>query len=375
MDKFSLVDIKKINYSDVYHYIYNNAGSSKQAIASALGMSLPTVTQHLNSLLSEELIQKCGQLNSNIGRKAIAYSILPNARISLGIEILENYIAILAINLRGEAIAKRIVDIHFEKSETYTRQVSEEINLFIKDEIHTSPHILGIGFGMQGLVSSDGKEVIYGQILDYTGLTIDSFSKYLNYPCRFVHDSECAASSDLWNHKEATDIFYLSLSHHLGGAVILQGNIHPGYSGTSGVIEHMTLFPGGKECYCGKKGCADAYCAVSALLYEDETLEDFFTNKTAKSKEHLKRFDKYLDNLAIVINNIHMVINLPVMLGGHMSPYLEDSDTETLFQKVCALSAFPETESFISLGTREKSAIAIGAGLPFIKEYLDNLAL
>ena len=38
MEKFSLTDIKKMNYSDVYHYIYNHDCCSKQNIANDLKM-------------------------------------------------------------------------------------------------------------------------------------------------------------------------------------------------------------------------------------------------------------------------------------------------------------------------------------------------
>ena len=42
MEQFSLTDIKKKNLSDVYHYIYMNPSCSKQDIATALSVSLPT---------------------------------------------------------------------------------------------------------------------------------------------------------------------------------------------------------------------------------------------------------------------------------------------------------------------------------------------
>lgn len=54
MEQFSLTDIKKKNLSDVYHYIYMNPSCSKQDIATALSVSLPTVSQHLTTLESEQ---------------------------------------------------------------------------------------------------------------------------------------------------------------------------------------------------------------------------------------------------------------------------------------------------------------------------------
>ena len=98
METFSLTDIKKKNLSDVYHYIYSNPGCSKQAIASALSISLPTVSQHLSTLLKEALIEKCGQLSSSVGRRAMAYRTVPTARIAIGVEILPRNIYIAALN-------------------------------------------------------------------------------------------------------------------------------------------------------------------------------------------------------------------------------------------------------------------------------------
>ncbi len=32
----------------------------------------------------------------------------------------------------------------------------------------------------------------------------------------------------------------------------------------------MILIPGGDRCYCGKQGCADAYCAASVLTGDEK---------------------------------------------------------------------------------------------------------
>ncbi len=106
MEQFSLTDIKKKNLSDVYHYIYMNPSCSKQDIATALSVSLPTVSQHLTTLESEQLIEKCGRLSSSVGRRANAYQIISDAKIAIGLEILPHTTHILSINLYGKMIAK-----------------------------------------------------------------------------------------------------------------------------------------------------------------------------------------------------------------------------------------------------------------------------
>lgn len=61
------------------------------------------------------------------------------------------------------------------------------------------------------------------------------------------------------------DFFYLSLSNTVGGAYFSGGNLLYGTEFRCGEVGHMTLVPDGKPCYCGKRGCLDAYCAAGNL--------------------------------------------------------------------------------------------------------------
>ena len=79
---------KKINHSKIYHMIYRELkGVSKQEIMRRLGLSLPTVTQKLEELQAEGLVQDAGAADSTGGRRARAFSIQserPNSAKSAG---------------------------------------------------------------------------------------------------------------------------------------------------------------------------------------------------------------------------------------------------------------------------------------------------
>ncbi|MCI8814847.1 MAG: ROK family transcriptional regulator [Lachnospiraceae bacterium] len=373
MDKLSLTDIKKKNYSDIYHFIYKNHKTSKQSIVQGLQISLPTVNQHLNALLQNGLIEKSGQLHSQVGRRANLYAIIPQARAAIGVEILKNSISIVAVDLLGKEISSQCFHLNFENSDAYFRQVSAYILEFIKNAPIPHQTILGVGFGIQGLVSSDGTQMTYSKILDTEGLTAQKFEKHLDLPCLFIHDSECAAESALWNFPGIQDSIYLSLGHHLGGAIIIQGKIQQGRTGKSGTMEHMTLIPNGKKCYCGQLGCAECYCSADALLKPRETLKTFFQNKDVGRQDNLNRWKEYLEHLAMFINNLHLVIDCTVILGGHLAPYMKKEDFQSLHQIIQTLTAFPEEESFLLHGSPYPDSVATGAALKFIKGFLDGI--
>ena len=47
----------------------------------------------------------------------------------------------------------------------------------------------------------------------------------------------------------------------------------------------MILVPGGRKCYCGKSGCADAYCAASVLTQDNRQSLDAFMEKIESGDE------------------------------------------------------------------------------------------
>lgn len=375
MELFSLTDIKKKNLSDVYHYIYYDHGCSKQGIATALNMSLPTVTQHLTTLLDAGLIEKCGQLNSTVGRKATLYRAVSTARIAIGIEILANKIYIVALNLYGKKEAKEKFRLKFRPTQDYFEEMKNIVETFLKTYGFQEEQILGIGLGIQGLTTGDGTEITYGAILNCKGLSIEMFSQYFSVPCRFVHDAECAANSELWENPEVQDAIFISLGYHLGGAIIINRELQSGLTGKSGTFEHMTLVPGGNICYCGKAGCAECYCSGNSLLTEDMELEEFFALKEQKDTDCQKKWEEYLDYLSMFIQNLHTVIESTVILGGHITPYFTDSDIEVIQKRVYELSTFQDETSYIIQGRCRSDAVPIGAALPFIKEFLDGIGL
>lgn len=375
MELFSLTDIKKKNLSDVYHYIYCNPECAKQSIATALNMSLPTVTQHLTTLMNENLIEKCGQLTSSVGRRAAAYRIIETARIAIGIEILAKNIYMVALNLYGKKEVKEKFRLDFRPDSSYFEDLKNIVTEFLQTHGYEENQILGIGLGIQGLTSRDGQVVTYGQILNCTGLSIEPFSNYFSAPCRFIHDSECASSSELWENPELKDAIYLSLGHHLGGAIIINGELQSGMTGKSGTFEHMTLIPDGRSCYCGKKGCAECYCSGNSLLDSNMELEEFFIQKQQGDTASLKKWEEFLRYLSTLINNLHMVIESTVILGGHITPYFTDEDISYIRKTVYELSTFQDDTSYIIPGHCRSDAVSIGAALPFIKEFLDGIAM
>ena len=126
------------------------------------------------------------------------------------------------------------------------------------------------------------------------------------------------------------------------------------------------------HCGCGTFTiCAESYCSVNSLLGDSDNLEEFFEKKSAGGTGCIERWEDYLRHLSILINNLHMVLEHTVILGGHVAPYFTDEDLLKIRHYVAERSTFNDDTSYIIPGKCPGDTVAIGAALPFIKEFID----
>ena len=104
------------------------------------------------------------------------------------------------------------------------------------------------------------------------------------------------------------------------------------------------------------------------------SLDAFFIAVRAGSVREGKIWDTYLHHLALAINNILMVVNCDIILGGLLSLYIQPADIETLRKYVLEKSAFDFFNSYLmSKSTTNAYAEATGAALHYIKLFLDQV--
>lgn len=368
----STSELRKTNYSSVYRMIYNEQQTSKQAIATSLNMSLPTVSQYLKELEEVGLIQKAGYYESTGGRKPHILQAVASARVAAGLEIRHDMVRLNLVDLYGSLLAEEVYPVSFEKNDKYYDDLCAWVDTILKRSNLAPEHILGVGIGTQNLISPDGKETAFGKLLP-VGIRVSDFSSRLPYPCVLVHDVELAALAELWHRPDLKNIIYLSLNRNLGGALVTDGNVHVGtYS--SGTIEHMGFMPNGLLCYCGKRGCLEAYCSAKALeLQAEEPLDQFFFNLRMGRKYEVKIWDIYLKNLAIAIDNMRMVYRVDILIGGLLQHYMTTDDYEKLSDYVFEQTFFQVRDLNIISSKIGQRATANGGAIYYIQKFLDNI--
>ena len=413
-------DIRIANRRKVLRAVYGHKEISKQGISQALSMSLPTVTQNLKEIEAMGLIERRGLYESTGGRKAHIYHFVSGARIALGVVLLKEFYRIVAVDLYGNVLKSKEVPVPFSRTEDYFQGLGREIRNFaweavqkreenkektrveskaggrleigtgnqresgtqIQGEILSETkagqepwkqQILGVSIAIQGLVSNDGSTVIYGEILGCTGLNLQEIQRAVDFPCTLIHDTEASAIAEMWFRKSKEDAVLLSLNRNFGGALIVNGDVHRGQEFSSSVIEHMRLYPEGRPCYCGKKGCMEAYCSANALQQEaGEPLKQFFEAMRSGCRERTAVWHRYLRNLAMGINNIRMLFDCEYIIGGYLHSFMEEQDFFLLAQYAKEECSFQSTDIRLVHSAFTDDSAAPGAGIFLVKRFLNS---
>lgn len=369
------IALKKINRSKIYQYIYRSKLTSKLQIVQDLQMGLSTVSQNLNLLENEGLIEKNGYFDSTGGRKANAIQIVSDFRISIGVGILKNMFHITAIDLYGNTVYTDTIPLTYSNTAAYYQQITDKVKDFIDKNQYPENKILGVSIATQGITSSDNTTVIYGNIMNNTGMRLKDFSRHLPYPCHLEHDSKSAAFLELWNHPELDSAVVLLLNRNLGGAIITNHQIHQGRSMHSGTIEHICVNPDGPLCYCGNRGCLETYCSANSLEQASGmTIKEFFPLlREKKSPQLIQIWEDYLKHLAFAIKNLNLVIDAPIIISGYLAPYFTEDDTDYLLRQINSMTPFELKEEQILVGTHGQYTPAIGAALFYVKEFIQSV--
>ena len=369
------ISVKKINRSKVYQYIYRKKITSKLQIVQDLQMGLSTVSQNLNLLEQDGLIEKNGDFESTGGRKANAIQIVSDFRISIGIGILKNMFHITAVDLYGNALYTNTIPFPYSNTPDYYKQVTDKIKEFIATNQYDEEKILGVSIATQGITSPDHSTVLYGNIMNNTGMILEDFSRYLPYPCYLEHDSKSAAFLELWKHPELDSAVVFLLNRNLGGAIITNHQIHQGSSMHSGTIEHICINPDGPLCYCGNRGCLETYCSANALEQAaGMNIKDFFSLLREKKSPQLTQIWKdYLHHLAFAMKNINLIIDAPIIISGYLAPYFLEDDIAYLTKHINVSSPFALNKEHIFVGTNGQYTPAIGAALFYVNQFIHSI--
>ncbi len=98
----------------------------------------------------------------------------------------------------------------------------------------------------------------------------DQLEAQTGRPVTVANDANCAGLGEAWlgAGRPFQDVLTLTLGTGVGGAIILNGGLFVGRTGTAGELGLITLNPEGPPCNSGNRGSLEQYCSVQAIERE-----------------------------------------------------------------------------------------------------------
>ena len=135
----------------------------------------------------------------------------------------------------------------------------------------------------------------------------------------------------------------------------------------------MFLVPGGEPCYCGQRGCSDTYCSALRLAeVENGSLELFFENLDKGLDRDTQRWKEYVHSLAVLIHNIHMILDYDIVIGGYVGSAMGDHIGD-IRREVRKLDLFDQEASYIRPCVFKISESAFGAALYEMDHFIAQI--
>ena len=380
--KITTSEVRKYNKNRIFKLIYNSNSISRQEIADTLGLSLPTINQNIKLLKEEGLILLEGNFDSTGGRKAQMITVNASARYAVSVNICPAEIRTSLIDLSGEIKDEISLKTDFSTDANYGIKVAELAYNVIRANHISEDNLLGVGITMPGVFNSDNSMLIFSPPLKVKNYKTDNITRYIKYNYIVQNDARAGAFADYWyahknenalKEEDLEEKLYLMVSDGVGGAGVSNNTIKKGEHNRYGEFGHMTLYPGGKKCMCGRNGCLESYLSTKNISTDiGLTLDEFFEKLSDNDEECNHIFDEYLDNLTTGINNLYVIFDRDVVIGGVMARYLPAYE-EDIRNRLISKFSFDTDAGYFSLSKCTAKRADTGAAIMFLTEYINSI--
>lgn len=369
--------LRSINMALVLSYVLNEKyPPSRALVASGIGLTRATATKLCDELVGGGVLEESPPPPAQ-GPGRPAKVLAGSTRlIGIGLDIGVQSTRAVAINLRGEEVARQVREMDLRGS--VPNDVFESlVDLLARllSDIPRKSRIAGFAIAVPGLVNEKDGTLLDAPNLGWHDIPIcQSMHRLMKnadlpvdlpYPS-IGNEADLAATSIAFEApgaaSELSNFVYISGGIGVGAAISSEKEILKGEHGWAGEIGHLTVDPNGIPCRCGSQGCLERYVGAEALE----------TALKPENRAELEVSGKALGvALAAVINLLDVST---IVLGGSITELLDQCGEiveETLSKHAMATRREPVS---ITASESAEDASARGAAYFSFKRVLDDPA-
>jgi N-acetylglucosamine repressor len=365
MKKATHQQTKQHNRDLVLRTIFAHDSISRAEVARVTHLTRTTVSEVVNVLLTEGLVEEVGRGESIGGKTPILLSIVADSRYLIGLNLAQDKFIGAVVNLRGEI--KEIVEapVHDDNGENALKLVYQILDQLTRKKLKP---IVGIGVGTPGLVNTREGVVVNAVNLEWQDLPLSQLlEKKYKLPVLVLNDSQAAAIGEYvygGDHAPDENLIVVNVIRGIGAGILINGRLFQGDGGGAGEIGHVVVQENGELCRCGKRGCLETIASARAVIQQMkmDSLEDVilsFQNGNSNANAVIEKAGHYL---GVALANVIGTLNIQkIVLTGDMTRFGEKwLNTVSTSMQTGALSRMAE-DTKLEIGKLDYRACILGA--------------
>lgn len=304
--------IKQLNRGLILQEIIKNGKISRADLSKRTGLNKATISVQVADLLEEDLIYESREEHNTIGRRPIMLGINNSCGYILGIDIDTPKIQFAVADLSGIIVEDWSMPNETTDYSTIVEQLIGQIIACQQRYVESTYGLISVNIGVHGTVNVD-HTIDFIPKLGWKDKDLKGdLAAQLNVEVTVGNNANFSAYAENVYHHQSDSLLNMSLTSGVGIGVIIEEKLHTGFSGHAGEVGHMILYPEGKECPCGNRGCLELYASEPAFLTHlaanlnkpDLTMTEVKQFIKNQDETTLTLLDIFLDNVTIGLNNI-----------------------------------------------------------------------
>jgi len=233
--------LRHLNERTVLDAIRTGAPISRAEISRRVGISKPTVSVALESLLDAELVRETDNHAGGPTYGATFFEPVHEAALVLGLDVGARFLRGAICDLRGHVRARQDIELPGADVEAVVEAAAGLRDLLLAACELPATALDGVVAGVPGVIEApDGKVGLAGNIAGLEGLAIGSvLEARLGVPVTVENDVNLAAVGEHWRGvgQGVDDFVFLSVGTGLGAGMVLHGELHRGHHGAAGEVD------------------------------------------------------------------------------------------------------------------------------------------
>lgn len=259
--------LRAANVQSVLDTLRQSGPSSQAGLARATGLAPATITSIVRELRADGRVE-----SHDLNRRERVVSLPAQAGRFAAASIRADSLRVLIADYASGSRTLLTAPAPVEEDSDGPGALADLLHESLERAGLSATDLAGLAVSVQGPVSRNTGAVASwasNNLPAWRGIAVgDVLADRLGLPVVVENDANLAAVAEwTWGAGSGSDVFFYVLSStHIGGAILLDGEILHGADGLAGEIGHMVVDDSGPMCECGSRGCLSVFASQESIL-------------------------------------------------------------------------------------------------------------